>query len=158
MGISEAIAAGKALVEVSKLARDLVNNPDVNPHQVRATVQEMLIHLTNAQAGLAEAQQEIMTLRSQLADRESLLEIEADMEFQIDGGFYVRKSEKGRGCIAYCPVCWKKDGKTIPMAMHGTSSGCFRCTVHNTVYRTAEGSRNESAAWSDMNNQRSWRG
>lgn len=29
MGITEALGAGKALIEVSKLARDLINHPDV---------------------------------------------------------------------------------------------------------------------------------
>src|SRR4051812_39261571 len=116
MGIAEAIAAGKALVEASKLAKDLVNHPDADPHRVRATVQEMLIHLTTAQTGLAEAQQEIMELRSILDERAERKQIGDDLEFVQDGGFWIRKSDNALGRhIPYCPLCWGDQQKLVPL-------------------------------------------
>jgi hypothetical protein len=135
MAITEALAAGKALVEASKLARDLINNPDVDPHRVRASVQEMMIHLTNAQTGLAEAQQEIMTLRAQLDDREAIRALDDDLEFVQDGSFWVRKSEEAAGKpIFYCPACWGDNKKLVPLA--ALTEGCFECVIHKKTYVT----------------------
>ena len=137
MGITEALGAGKALVEASKLARDLINHPDVQPDRVRAIVQEMMIHLTNAQTGLAEAQQEIMELRHKVDDRTALLELAADMDFQTDGDFFVQKSESGKGVIAYCPMCWKDNDKAVPMQGLG-KPGSFRCNIHKVIFKTKQ--------------------
>src|ERR1700693_599297 len=95
----------------------------------------MLIHVVNAQVALGEAQLENADLRRQLDDRETLRALEGDMDFQIDGGFYVRRSESSKGLIAYCPVCWQKDGKTIPLEVHD-KLGNFWCSVHKNDYRT----------------------
>jgi hypothetical protein len=126
MGIVEALAAGKALVEASKLARDLVNNPDVEPHRVRTMVHEMMIHLTNAQTRLAEAQQEIIELRNQLDDRKELEALKTDMQYQSDGEFYLRQSEIDKGLLPYCPVCWRDRNKVIHLQINN-ENGRYRC-------------------------------
>ena len=149
MGIAEVLAAGKALIEASKLARDLVNNPDFKADQVRATVQEMLIHLTNAQTGLAETQQENMTLRSQLDERAAIREIEADLDFVGDGGFYIRKSHRAQEIFCpLCPICWGNNQKLVPLTPMAT--GYYSCGIHETnyqtrAYREAEAKRREKA-------------
>jgi hypothetical protein len=142
MPISEALAAGKALVEVSKLVTNLINTPDTDAQHVRAKLQEMLIHLVNAQTGLSEAQQEIMELRAKLDDRNAAKALEEDMDYQIDGGFYVRKSEAAKGMIPYCPLCWGSDGKAVPLKPSTAVSGSYNCFLHKTEYRTARGVEN----------------
>lgn len=102
-----------------------------------------MVHLTNAQTGLAEAQQEIMELRHKIDDRTALLELAADMDFQTDGHFFVRKSESGKGVIAYCPMCWKDNDKPIPMQGLG-KPGSFRCNIHKVVFKTNQCLANEA--------------
>ncbi|MCL5744512.1 MAG: hypothetical protein M1541_11395 [Acidobacteria bacterium] len=59
----------------------------------------MLIHLVNSQTGLSEAQQEIMELRARLDERQAMKALEEDLDYQIDGGFFIRKSEAGKGLL-----------------------------------------------------------
>jgi len=146
MAIGEAITAGKALVEVSKLVVNLINSPDYDAQHVRQKVQEMFIHLVSLQTSLSEAQQEILELRSKLDDRQVRKVLDADMDFRIDGGFYIRKSESAKGVIAYCPICWKKDDKAVPLQA-SSLDGCFNCSIHETEYKTAEGRKNSEAFW-----------
>lgn len=137
MGITEAITASKACIEVCKLARDLISHPDVQPEKVRNFLQEVMVHLTNTQTGLAEAQLENMILHLQLDSYNAQKQIQEDMEFRLDGQFYVRKSEAQKGLIAYCPICWQKDRVTVPLRA-GTAPGCYKCDVHNLVYTTSD--------------------
>jgi len=99
---------------------------------------------------LEEMRVELEELRAGADSRAFQKALEDDMDFQIDGGFYVRKSEADKGLVAYCPVCWKKDSKTIPLQ---TSSiqGCFGCSIHHTDYQTAEGRKNTEQFWRQMN-------
>ena len=141
MSILAGITAAKASLELTTKVMDLLNRPQVDVVDVKAKVHEMLIHLVNAQVALGEAHVEISDLRNQLNEREAWKALNDDMDFRVDGGFFVRKSEISKGLIAYCPVCWKVDNKTVPMQTSGTP-GWFRCTVHNNVYKT-EGCRTE---------------
>jgi hypothetical protein len=132
MTITAGITAAKASLELATKLIDLINRPQIDMVDVRNKIHEMLIHLTNTQLALGEAHIENSDLRQRLDDREVLKFLDADMDFRVDGGFYVRKSEAEKGLIAYCPVCWKKDGHTVPLETSGTP-GWFRCSVHNTV-------------------------
>jgi hypothetical protein len=135
MPILEGISAVKASLELAKLVSDRLNRPDIDVADVRAKVHEMLIHMVNAQMALGEAHIEISDLRRQLEEREVLKELDADMDYQVDGGFYIRKSEASKGVIAYCPICWKDTLKAIPMQATMTP-GWFRCNIHKVVHRT----------------------
>lgn len=105
MAILEGIAAGKAALDVSKIIMDMVNRPDGNLADVRGKVSELLIHVVNAQVALGEARVEISELQTLLDDREALKALNNDMDFHVDGGFFIRKSETNKGLIAYwtCP-------------------------------------------------------
>jgi hypothetical protein len=85
MPIAETIAALKGALDVSKIVNDLVNRSDIDVVEVRSKVHQMLIHVVNAQTGLAETQMEIYDLQQQLNDRERLRIIEADLEIDPDG-------------------------------------------------------------------------
>jgi hypothetical protein len=132
--ITAGLTATKAALDLAKLLIDKLNKPDVDAHEVRGEVQEMLIHVVNAQTALGEANIEMIELRQTIDDREAFKALDADMQFQQDGGFYVRRSEADQGLIPYCPVCWKKDGKTIPLGR--LDEGHYHCHVDKSYYRT----------------------
>ncbi len=137
MAIIEGITAAKAALEVSKFLMDLLNQPNVTVADVRCKVNELLIHVVNAQVALGEAQLELSNLRTQLADKEALKALEADVEFEQDGQFWVRKSERHSGLVPYCPACWGKDRKLVALAPY-SRPGVFRCPLHEqTVYTTS---------------------
>jgi hypothetical protein len=142
MAILEGISAVKASLELAKLLSDRLNRPDIDVADVRAKVHEMLIHMVSAQMALGEARVEISDLRNQLNEREALNALDSDMDYQLDGGFYVRKSEANKGLIAYCPLCWKDSQKTVPMQTSITP-GWFKCNIHKVVYRTKSNMEDE---------------
>jgi len=95
----------------------------------------MMVHLVNAQSGLAQVQQEVMTLRAQLDERDAWKEVEADLDFMQDGAFWIRKSQREHGTfIPYCPVCVGADHKLIPLTPMAV--GFYECAFHHTSYRT----------------------
>jgi hypothetical protein len=137
MAILEGIAATKAALEVSKLVMDLLNRPDANMTDVRSRMNELLAHVVNAQVALGDALVELGSLRTQLEDKEAQKALNADMEIETDGMFWVRKSQRAAGLIPYCPACWRKRELTL-LAPAG-SPGSYRCPVHqNTIYRTSQ--------------------
>ena len=136
MSIAAGIAATKATLELTRIISDLVKRPNIDAADVQGKLHEMLIHAVNAQAALGEAQMEITELRHQLDDREALKTLEADVEFEQDGKFYVRKSERQTGIIPYCPACWGKDRKLVAMAPY-MKPGVVKCPLHETAYCTS---------------------
>lgn len=86
------------------------------------------------------------TLQDEVKQLKVLQRIDVDMEYSTNGGFYVRKSEAAVGKqIPYCPLCWKHDGKAVPLnPMKG--EGYFHCPIHSSgheteVYRNRGGDR-----------------
>jgi len=136
MSIAAGITAAKASLELSTKLMDLLNHPNVDVVEVRGKVHEMLIHLVNAQVALGEAQVEISELRAKLQERADLKAIEADMEVQADGGFYVKKSEKAQSIFnPYCPVCFGLTKQAVPLVP--MASGYYSCAMHREAsYRT----------------------
>ena len=137
MSVAEGLGAAKAGVELAKRLMDLLNRPDIDVNDVHTKLQEMLIHVVNAQVALAEAQSDIADLRHRVEQLELLKQVEDDMDYRIDGGFYVRKSERDKGVIGYCPLCWKHDQKAVPLRT-GATEGWFHCDIHGSSYETAE--------------------
>ena len=136
MSIAGGIAAVKASLDVAKIVSDRLTRPDIDVVEVRSKVHEMLIHMVNAQVALGEAQVEICDLHRQLDDSETLKLLEADVEFEQDGHFWVRKSERPTGVIPYCPACWGKDRKLVAMAPY-MKPGVVKCPLHETAYTTS---------------------
>jgi hypothetical protein len=120
MSVIAGLTATKAAVDITKIVMDKLNTASVDVHAVRASVQELLIHVVNAQVSLGEANVEISELR-----------IAGDLQYQNDGGFYVRQSD-GAPC---CPVCWGDNQKAVPMTP--TANGHYMCAIHRSSYQTA---------------------
>ena len=135
MDFAAGATAVKASLELGKVLTDKLNRPDIDVADVRAKLHEMLIHMVYAQMALADARVENAELRQQLDVREELRTLADDMDFMVEGGFFIRKSEVAKGLIAYCPMCWTDKQKVVPM--QGLRFlGAFRCNIHKNIFRT----------------------
>lgn len=144
MTVAEALAAIRAALEVRKVIEDRLNRPEVDTVDIRSKVHEMLIHLSNTQVGLNEAQVEISELRRRIADLENDKALAADLEMVPVSQYYVRRSEKEAGSfVPYCPTCWGAEGKRVALAP-GVEQGTFRCAIHRTLYYTEDYRRQQA--------------
>ena len=66
-----------------------------------------------------------------------LRKVKEDLEMQTDGQFYLRKSERGKGLIPYCPACFETAGKLVPL-VEDEAQGMFRCAIHQLPHYTKE--------------------
>ncbi len=79
---------------------------------------------------------EVRSLKEQLQQSQKLSEIDADMQFVPDPGFFIKKSEEKAGkYIPYCPVCWKSDRKDVPLNPT-FGEGYYKCDIHKSAYET----------------------
>ena len=137
MAIAEGIAATNAALKLATVISDLVNRPNIDPVEVRGKLHELLIHAVNAQSAIGEANVEIRELRQSLDNREELKTLAGDLEMNVHSLFLVRKSEKERGLIPYCPTCWGADSKLVPLALVKLP-GSFTCPIHKVNYKSQD--------------------
>lgn len=135
MSIAAGISATKTGFDLITSLRKAIGRPDVNPGDVQARLVELQSLMLDAQRALGDAEEEDRNLRAQLAAKERLEEIEADLEFATDGRFWVRKSEKDTALIPYCPVCWGKEKQLVVMGAY-KYPGVYKCSVHDGGYTT----------------------
>src|ERR1041384_309361 len=93
MSLVTSLAALKATLETGKIVRDLVQRPNIDAQAVETHLHEMLIHLNNVYMSLTQVRVEMEELRAAADTRAFQKALQDDMDFQIDGGFFVRKSE-----------------------------------------------------------------
>ena len=136
MSIASGLTATKTALALAEALTRLLKRSDVDPGEVQSRIKELYDYFIEAQQSLAAANQEIGNLRQIIADSKKVADIEADLEMQADGQFYVRKSEKDKGLIPYYPVCWGTTSKLIPLTQD-RYPGCYTCTIHNTRHPTA---------------------
>jgi hypothetical protein len=65
-----------------------MGRPDANPGDVQSRLVELQALMLDAQRALADAQEEMRNLRAQLAAKETLEQIEADLECPTTDPFY----------------------------------------------------------------------
>src|ERR1035441_6232715 len=99
MTIAMGVSATKAGFDLIKRLRDAIGRPDVDPGDVQARLVELQSLMLDAQRALGDAEEESRSLRAQLAAKESLEEVEADLDFATDGRFWIRKSERDTALI-----------------------------------------------------------
>jgi len=137
MELTSVLSSAKTAFELARALQSGLAKGQIKPEEVPARLLELQQHILTMQSVVHDLAEENRQLREKLAVNDTFKALDADMDFQLDGGFYVRKSEADKGLIAYCPICWKGDGKTIPMENNGR--GCFRCAVHKKNFETANG-------------------
>jgi hypothetical protein len=136
MPIAEGITAAKLALDASRAALDLLRHPKVDGEQVRTKLIELQDLVHSAQQALGEADDENRMLKRQLADKHALEALRADMDYQQDGGFYIRKSERDAGNpVIYCPACWGENDRLIPLKPSG-DKGAYDCVIHKVRYNT----------------------
>lgn len=92
--------------------------------------------IVELEGAVIELTRENRQLREKIDEQKRWLELDDDMEYVEDGGFYIRKSEKAAGKnITYCPACWKATKADVPLNPQG-GRGMFRCDIHGTTYET----------------------
>jgi hypothetical protein len=137
MSIATGISAVKTGFELVKGVVEILKRPEVDAHEVSARLLELQGLMLEAREALSGAQDEIDGLKKTIKEHDAFKELDADMEFRIDGGFFLRKSEQAKGIIPYCTVCWKSDGKAVPLEQD-VQPGTFRCRIHHHTYRTSQ--------------------
>ncbi len=133
MSIAAGLSAAKAGFDLIKSLREALGRPNVNPGDVQARLVELNELLLETQGALSEAKEERQQLLASLEKARIVLATDEDMEFLVDGGFYVRKTENGQ--IPYCPVCWKADSKTIPL-LGSSTEGMYDCPFRHGRFMT----------------------
>ena len=92
----------------------------------------------------------------ELAKHNRTVEIEKDLEYVHDGGFYVRKSEQSQGKnIPYCPTCWASDEKLVPLNP-GTGKGHYSCDIHKSNHETERYRNYLKQMQSQLNRRSPW--
>ena len=135
--ITAGITAVKASLETGKSIRDLIQRPDVDRAQVDKLLHEMLIHLGNIHFAFNDLAAKMQELKTELDNRQALKAIEEDLEMDPVARYYIRKSEKERGLIPYCPTCWATESKVVPLVIT-QHPGSFRCAIHKVYFSSPE--------------------
>jgi hypothetical protein len=132
------LGATKTGLDLIKGVRELLKRDKIDRTEVLDHLNSLQEALYQAREALGDAQELNRNLVRQIEDNKRLLAVGADMEYVSDGGFYIRKTERAAGrTIPYCPICWKKDNKDIPLnPMFG--EGYYRCDVHGSNYETSD--------------------
>jgi len=136
MDITGGLGALKGGFDIANAIRQRVKEGKLFPNEILEQLQTLQQAMLDSQAALNDAATAIRTLEEELAGRDRADEIEKDLEYVNDGGFYVRKAERAEGKnIPYCPVCWGSAKKLIPLNP-GTGDGHFNCDIHKSNHQT----------------------
>lgn len=155
MGIAEGLAALKSGFEISNTIAQRVKEGKLSAPETSDLLLLLRERILDSQAALNQAAEEIRELREQIAKRDKKEEIENDLQYVGDGGFFVRKSEQAAGTdIAYCPLCWGSDSKLVVLNP-GTGHGHYYCRIHSASYETAKWRERQRDGVARMNRSRS---
>ena len=137
MDIATGIAATKSGIEVVKTIATLLKQQDLPIDRVEIANRILLVcdQLLDSRTALTDAKDEIDKLKVELAQENRLAELAADLDMQLDGRFFVRKSEASKGLIPYCPICWGNNEKLVPLT-RGHSPGLFDCRLGHGSFET----------------------
>ena len=145
MDIVTGLSAGLSAI---KTALDLLKRGKVDSKELL----ELQALMLQAQSALGDAQEENRKLKEQVAANDRIKEIEADREWQEDGRFFVRKSEKANvpNFPSYCSVCWGERSKLI--SLNKTPDGAFHCGSCKERFYTKEYQELSAKRTEEINN------
>jgi hypothetical protein len=136
MGIAEGLSALKNAMEIGRTISQRVKEGKLQATEITEQILFLQQYILDSQRALNDAAEEIRLLKEQAATQKRNDDIENDLEWINDGGWYIRKSELDAGKhIPYCPLCWKDNGKLVPL-QPSTSEGWYQCVIHKSVHET----------------------
>jgi len=134
--IAAGITSIKNALAVAQTLRDQAKLGPVAPDIVTERLLLIHDHMLDLRQALLDAAEREQKLIEKIATYDQSKEIQADLDWEPDGGYYFRKSERAAGkMIPYCPICWHAASNTIPMANH-KYPGVFKCGLHEPLYTT----------------------
>jgi len=106
--VAAALNSAKTGLDLIKALREKLKKKEpVNPADVADSLNQLEDYLRQAKDALYECRDDNTALRDKLGALERLLKEREDVEWQGDGGFWIRKSDKEKGVsIPYCPTCY----------------------------------------------------
>src|SRR5258708_38813108 len=105
--LATGLAGGKEGVDLIKIAVELLKRPGIDRNEIMSRLTELQGLVLDDRSALSDGEDENRALARGLEEANRLRDIGADMEFQQDGGFYLRKAEREQGILnPHCPVCW----------------------------------------------------
>jgi hypothetical protein len=167
MSITAGLAATKAALDVTKIVMDKLNRPQVDVHDVRMQIQEMLIHVVNAQIALGDAQSSLHSAeesnRELRAEIVALKDAQAVRESLIFGDeVYLRRKADGTLEGPFCPACWDIDRKLVRLkldyignyagSVQGISCRKYDCIVHKISYFMSDAKFNNVSVYPEASN------
>jgi hypothetical protein len=133
------LSATKTAYELVKALRQGLAKPEVNTLDINDALMQLQGLVMDAQKALGDAEDENRRLRRDLDKAQHPTTIEADLVWETDGGFWVRKSEREKGInIPYCPTCWGTTSKLVPMSSTGLP-GAVKCSIHSVIHWSKDG-------------------
>ncbi len=160
----EQIAAVGGALSALKTISDIAKN--VNSIELTQKIIELQSSILEMQRNLNEKSEEIHSLKAKILELDRSQATDTDLEWQEDGGFWLRKSEKAQGLfIPYCPACWGTAAQLVPLTEQ-MSVGSFACTIHKSRHvtqayheaekRRIERSRADESAFAIIPGPNSW--
>lgn len=149
MSIAAGLTATKATLDIAKALMDRLNTPNVDVHDVRMKVQEMPIHVVNAQIALGEVQSAVHAAEDDNRQLRRELETLKDSRAVADSlvfadEVYLRRKKDGSFDGPFCPACRDIDGKLVRLKLGGKGQygGCpdqtpcrkYDCITHKISY------------------------
>jgi hypothetical protein len=78
-------------------------------------------------------------LKGELETQKQRQNVQDDVEWIEDGGFFIRKSERQAGkTIRYCPLCFTASNMALVPLNSRANPGIYGCDIHKSSYRTRE--------------------
>ncbi len=146
MEIAAGLGALKTGFDLANAINQRVKEGKLYPNEIADQLLRLQQLILDSQRALNDAAEEIRILKERIAISESTDEVEKDLDYVTDGGFFIRKSEKEAGKeVPYCPLCWGDNNKLVPLNPSG-NHGLHICGIHK--------SRHETQSYRDWDNKR----
>jgi len=136
MDIASGLSALKSGFDISRTINQRIKEGKSYPNEIAEQLLQLQQLMLDSQRALNDAAEEIRALKQEVTALQGMEQIQQDLEWVEDGGFWIRKSERESGTtIHYCPLCWG-DGKKLVPLNPTSGSGYFRCALHNSSHET----------------------
>jgi hypothetical protein len=129
MDLLTGISSVKAASDLLTTILGKLGQPSIDFPEIQAKLLQLSSIILDGRQALIEIHEENSKLRQERDEALAKLVLRDDMEFCVDGGFYVRNSQKDKGLIPYCPVCWTESGKAVNMKLSVLKNG-YTCVLH----------------------------